>query len=131
MALIEWRKEFQVGVPAIDREHEELIALVNRAHDRMDAPGSDLTISDFLGEIYARIAAHFESEERVMRERHYDQYTEHAAEHERLLDEMRDMMRAYEHRHLYEEQDFARHLRDWFVNHFKTHDARMHGRLGV
>lgn len=43
MALIEWRDEFRVGVPAIDREHQELIALVNRAHDRMDAPADLLT----------------------------------------------------------------------------------------
>jgi hemerythrin len=131
MALIEWREEFTVGVPSIDREHRELIALVNRAHARLDDPRSDVTISDFLGEIYARIAGHFESEERVMRAARYDQTELHAAEHERLLDEMRAMMRAYEHRHLFEEQEFAGRLRDWFVNHFRTHDARLHGRLGA
>ena len=131
MALIEWREEFRVGVPVIDREHRELIELINRVHGRMDAPGSDVTIYDFLGEIYARIAAHFESEERVMRENNYDQTDVHVAEHERLLDEMRAMLRAYERHRVYEEPAFAGHLRDWFVNHFRTHDARLHGRLGV
>lgn len=126
MVLIEWRDEFKVGVPAIDREHQEFIALINKAHAHMAEPGSDVTISDFLGEIYTHIASHFDAEERLMRAARYDQTEEHA----RLLDEMRDMMRDYEHCHLYKEDELFARLRDWFVNHFKTHDARLHGRLG-
>jgi hemerythrin len=130
MVLIEWRDEFKVGVPVIDREHQELIALINKAHAHMAEPDSDVTISDFLGEIYAHIATHFDDEEQLMRAARYDQFEEHADEHARLLDEMRDMMRDYEHRHQYKEDELFARLRDWFINHFKTHDARLHGRLG-
>jgi hemerythrin len=125
MALIEWSKNFEIGVPAIDREHRELVALVNRVYGRLIAPGSDITISDFLGEIHARIAAHFESEERLMRARRYDQLEAHAAEHERLLDEIRAMIRDYEHQREYDELRFAARLSEWFSKHFQSHDARL------
>ena len=29
MPLIEWQDEFKIGIPSIDHEHQELIALIN------------------------------------------------------------------------------------------------------
>ena len=76
MALIEWRSAFNVGVPSVDHEHQELIKLINDLHAHVQQPQPSLTVGEFLGEIYARIAAHFALEERVMREHHYDQYVD-------------------------------------------------------
>jgi hypothetical protein len=49
-----------------------------------------------------------------------------------LLDEIRDIMDAYESG---TEGDYGAALgetvRAWFVNHFKTRDARLHRMLGV
>jgi hemerythrin len=129
MSLIEWRKEFEVGVAAVDHEHRELIALINDLHDRLQATGSDITVSEYLGEIYARISAHFALEERIMGEARYDQYSEHKADHERLLDEIRDIMDDYEDRHEYDDVVLAKRLHDWFGTHFRIHDARLHHRL--
>jgi hemerythrin-like metal-binding protein len=147
MSLVEWREEFNIGVPSVDFEHRELIALINKVHERMSQPGSDVTIAEYLGEIYARIAAHFALEERLMRERQYDQLAEHKADHERLLDGIRDIMDDYEaatgtslsrsprpgpigeDKRLFDESQLAARLTDWFTGHFKTHDARLHHHL--
>jgi hemerythrin-like metal-binding protein len=126
MSLVEWREEFNLGVVSVDHEHRELIALINKVHEKMAEPGSDVTIAEYLGEIYARIAAHFALEERLMRERNYDRLDEHKADHERLLDDIRDIMDDYEDRRLYDESRFATRLTFWFTEHFKTHDARLH-----
>ena len=131
MPLIHWKDEFSVGVPAVDLEHRELIALINAAHVEMRQDGGPEAVGDFLGEIYARIAAHFALEEKIMREKKYDQYGEHKRDHERLLDGIRDIMDAYDDGQLYDEPRFARVLSEWFVGHFKSHDARLHNRLGV
>lgn len=127
MPLIEWDEKFSVGVAAVDHEHRELIALVNEAHERLARPGA---AADILGEIHARIAAHFALEERLMQEQRYDGYAEHKADHERLLDEIRDIMDDYEDNRVYDEQRFARRLAEWFSVHFQTHDARLHQELG-
>jgi len=129
MTLIDWREEFQVGVAAVDHEHRELIGLINRLHDDMLARDSDVTVSEYLGEIYARISAHFALEERLMREARYDQYVEHKADHEKLLDDIRDIMDDYEDHHRYDDDQLAARLGDWFGVHFRTHDARLHHRL--
>jgi len=48
---------------------------------------------DVLGDINARICAHFALEERLMRERGYDENREHKADHDRLLDDLRERRR--------------------------------------
>ena len=130
MSLIAWDEKFSVGIAAVDHEHRELIGLVNDAHDRLLRPGAKAAVPDFLGEIYARISAHFALEEKLMRVEHYAHYGEHKADHERLLDDIRDIMDDYEDDRNFDESRFAQRLRTWFTEHFRTHDARLHGHLG-
>ncbi len=130
MALIEWKDEFSVGVPDVDHEHRELIALINDLHAALSGGDSDYTVMDFLGEIYAHVSAHFALEEKIMRERKYDQYAEHKADHEDLLDELRDLMDDYEENAHFSDVDFAESLQKWFTVHFRYRDARLHKHLG-
>ena len=126
MSLIEWDEKYSVGVAAVDHEHRELIGLVNEAHDRLMRPGGEEAVMDFLGEIFARISAHFALEEKIMRARNYDHYDEHKTDHERLLDEIRDIMDDYEDGELFSEALLAQQLKTWFSGHFRSHDARLH-----
>jgi hemerythrin len=129
MVLLEWKDHYSVGVPEVDHEHRELIALINRLHAELTRHGAGTSVEEFLGEIYAKISAHFALEEKVMRERHYDQYDDHKADHERLLDEIRDIMDQYEDDARFSTADLAARLDGWFSEHFKTKDARLHKHL--
>jgi hemerythrin-like metal-binding protein len=132
MALIEWRREFDTGIAAVDHEHRELVGLINELHDRLEAGADKDTVGRFLGEVFARISAHFALEETVMRKHRYDEYAEHKADHEKLLDDLRDIMDDYEADAYFDyEEALATAVRDWFVIHFKTKDARLHKKLGV
>ncbi len=129
MSLIAWDEKFSVGVAAVDHEHRELIGLVNAAYERLRLPDMEGEIMDFLGDIHAKISAHFALEEQIMRAKNYDQYAEHKADHERLLDEIRDIMDDYEDDDFFSEDQFAQQLGSWFTGHFRTHDARLHRQL--
>jgi hemerythrin-like metal-binding protein len=131
MTLIAWREEFKTGIPSLDHEHSELIKLLNDLHSNLVVEGDRVTVCDFLGEVYARISAHFALEERIMRERRYDQYQDHKSDHERLLDEIRDIMDGFESGDADFEQELSSQLETWFSQHFKTKDSRLHRLLGV
>ena len=132
MTLIEWRKEFETGVAEVDHEHQELVELINELHEQIAADAPREKVSEFLGEVFAKISAHFALEETVMRKHDYDEYADHKADHEKLLDDLRDIMDDFE---ADAGTDYKKALsaavRDWFVNHFKTKDARLHSKLGV
>lgn len=131
MVLIEWRAEFETGVPDVDHEHRELVDLINDLDAKIASGDERSRILEFLGEVFARIAAHFALEESIMRKHRYDEYQAHKSEHEQLLDDIRDIMDNVEND---PSEDYRAALsgtvRDWFVNHFKTRDARLHNKLG-
>ena len=123
---LHWQERYAIGIPAVDHEHQELIRMINNLVTRI-LEGSDVTfVSDSLGDILSAIGAHFALEEKIMRDRHYDQYFDHKADHDRLLDQLRDIMDDYEvHRQINPAQLVAA-LDDWFSVHFRTRDARLH-----
>ena len=127
MTLIQWQERFRIGIESVDYEHQELIALLNELHEGLSTGADEPDVVAFLGEVFARISAHFALEEREMKERGYDQFAEHKAEHEALLDQIRDIMDDYEFGDgELPVEAFGQRLGDWFGNHFATHDARLH-----
>ena len=128
MALIDWKPEFAVGIDDVDYEHQELIVMINALHEKLQggAPTRE-RISEVLGEIHAGIAAHFALEEMIMQQAHYDRYVEHRADHDKLLEDIGDIMeRVDADAYADYEAALSEHLRDWFTVHFRTHDARLH-----
>lgn len=124
--LLEWREEFSVGVPAVDFEHQEMILLINELYENLLNNADKYTIGDFLGEVYAKIASHFALEEKIMRDRRYDRYNEHKQDHERLLDEISEIIDDFDEGNLFNSDRLAERLDEWFLVHFRTKDADLH-----
>ena len=129
MPLIEWKQEFNTGIEDIDYDHQELVELINTLYSILLTEPSKLTIGEFLGEIYARISAHFALEEQIMLAQDYDEYQDHKDDHERLLDDIRNIMEEFEDSANFDAEVFSRHLGTWFIDHFKTKDMRFHKHL--
>src|SRR5690349_9009149 len=130
MALLQWQDRFSVGIDAVDHEHKELIARINRLHDQFVWHGAKGGTEAFFGDLLAGISAHFAFEERFMRELYYDALSQHKADHERLLDELRDLMDDAATAGTMRDDALAARLAAWFARHFETHDARLHKALG-
>lgn len=126
MSLIEWKPEFSVGNAAVDHEHAELIGLINDLHATMQKSGTQEHVLDGLGEIYVQISAHFALEEKIMRDAKYAGYASHKGDHESLLDQLLDIMDGVEEDGSYEEKRLSASLEQWFTEHFRTHDAKLH-----
>jgi hemerythrin-like metal-binding protein len=137
MTLIEWIPQYSLGVPAVDHEHRELVDLVNELYANVTSSPSatesttdtNIIVLGFLGELYARVGAHFALEEKIMRDNDYDEYRDHKADHERLLDDVRDLMDDYEDGVYVDMEEFGKRLDEWFSEHFRTRDARLHQRI--
>jgi hemerythrin-like metal-binding protein len=130
MAPLEWKDDYSVGVPAVDHEHQELIGLVNQLHEGLASNKPEEEVVEIFGDLFRAISSHFALEERFMRERGYDQTAQHKADHERLLDELRDIMDDYRDNQDQPGEASTESVEAWFATHFKTHDARLHSRLG-
>jgi hemerythrin len=126
VSLIAWRDDFTIGLPDVDHEHRELITMINALLESLGPVADVERIIAALGEIHARIAAHFALEEREMRRLNYVSMAEHKDDHERLLDDILDIMDTVEAPADYDPEALGRRLSKWFSEHFRTHDARLH-----
>jgi hemerythrin len=127
MALLQWKDEYAIGVRSVDHEHRALIDIINLLGDQLDANKSAFEIYGTLGEIRTLIAAHFALEEHVMRDLRYDEYAAHKADHEHLLDEIRDIVRTFEDGSLADHRaQLGERVGSWFARHFESFDARLH-----
>lgn len=126
MTLLEWRPEYSIGIAEVDHEHRQMIELINSCHEFLASDRSPERAEAFLGEVFTGISAHFALEERQMQTRAYPQLADHKADHERLLDEIRDIMDEQAQGAGLDEDALAQRLAVWFGDHFRTHDARLH-----
>lgn len=131
MSLIDWKDEYALGIDAVDLEHREMIGLINDLDASMHRHASHGTVVAALGEIYARIAMHFALEEKIMRDAGYEDIASHKQDHERLLDSLLDIIDSVDDEGRYDRAGLSGELDAWFSAHFRTHDARLHHRLGA
>ena len=130
MTSIEWRENFCTGIEGVDFEHQQLIRQLNTVLELIASGAERERVLDGLGDIYGSISAHFALEEQTMQRLGYDRYAEHSADHERLLDDIRELAEEYERSAELDEHQFGERLADWFQHHFQTHDARLHRLAG-
>ena len=130
MSLIEWKPEYRVGIEAVDKEHQELIEMINELYDEFRAGATPAAAAEALGQIYTEISAHFALEERFMWQADYPDFESHKADHEQLLDELLEIMERVELGDNVDASRLGKELDSWFSEHFSTHDARLHRHFG-
>jgi hemerythrin len=130
MAQIEWTAEYSIGHAAVDQEHELLIGQINTLYDQLSLPMDSIAIEAMLADIQKDISAHFALEELLMQEAGYAEYETHKQDHERLLDQIQDMIFHFTEDPESGKDLLAKRLSDWFSHHFKGFDARLHSQLG-
>lgn len=96
MSLVSLKDQLHTGIESLDHEHRKLVGTMEELCDSFDAAEAPDEVRALFGALHARAAAHFALEERLMRERKYPHYAAHKADHEKLLDQVRTMMEAFD-----------------------------------
>lgn len=85
MALLDWNTSLDLGVAAMDAEHKELVAAMNKIHE-LDARGTDkATVDAAIQKLVALTKKHFADEERHMTTIGFPDLKRHALIHTDML----------------------------------------------
>jgi hemerythrin len=88
MALIEWNDSLRLGVAVVDRQHERLVAIINRLYEAtIERRGADV-ISEIMDELIIYTATHFSMEEKYFAQFEYPDAEEHKREHDALIEKV-------------------------------------------
>lgn len=126
-------RALQVGVPAIDGQHQVLIDELNR----LIVDPRAIPASEAFGEVMSRLGIelgnHFHFEERL-----FDQLglpaadiDAHVAAHSDILKQYADLHLDLMHRKSLRRVDVLRMIRQWIVGHIAAHDVKMRRRAGL
>jgi hemerythrin len=124
--LFKWDESFLIGIEELDHEHKVLIDDINRLHQELASHDQKSEIEKCLGDIYARMQAHFALEEHVMKEHEYEYFDEHKREHDHLLDNFTEyMLQFLNDTGVSSSISVEGSLKHWVVNHIITSDKKM------
>lgn len=115
MSIITWKEQYAVGIERIDREHRQLIALINEAYDAVRGPADESVLAELAGNLRSYALSHFRTEETLMQEHGYPQADSHVLEH----DDFRWRMIATEER---EPIVILEYLSRWLAEHILSKD---------
>jgi hemerythrin len=124
--LFKWDDSFLIGIEELDHEHKVLIDDINRLHEELARQDKRSEIEKCLGDICARMQAHFALEEHVMKEHGYPFFDEHKREHEELLDSYTEYMAQFlNDTGASSGNPIEDNLKHWVIKHIVTSDKKM------
>lgn len=119
-----WDKsKLTVSVDAMDREHQGLIAIMNKLHERHVSGASISEVEAALNELGAATTAHFANEERHMESIGYPGLVSHRLIHQDLLKSFKQHATDFRAKRKLEDE-FFRFLRNWLVAHIQGIDRK-------
>ncbi len=84
MALLDWTPAFELGVEQMDRQHKQLVKILNELHQAMLAGSQPRDLSRVMEELVLYTKYHFGTEERLMAEAAYPSLALHKQKHQAL-----------------------------------------------
>ena len=121
-----WDDSFLIGIEELDHEHKVLIDDINKLHEELAGNQEKSEIAKCLGDVHARMQAHFALEEHVMKEHEYEFFDEHKREHDAFLDNFTECMMQF----LNDAGGSFKNpiedcLKHWVMDHIITSDKKM------
>jgi hemerythrin len=85
LAFIEWKDSYSVGSADLDRQHQQLIAIINRLHDSMRTGAAHALVIRIVDDLVGYTQQHFAYEEKLIAAAGYPGVAEHARKHRAMM----------------------------------------------
>lgn len=117
MALLDWQDRFALGVAEMDREHQELLAAMNRIHELATSAGSKSEIDAAISRLAELTTRHFADEEKHMEATGYDGIERHKMIHADMLRRVGEYHAAFQAGDGTVDERFFGFLVNWLTAH--------------
>lgn len=122
MSYLEWTLELDVGVDAMNGEHQRLIDLMNRFHELSEQGRGRSECTAALEALGKYTTEHFAHEEGLMERMGFPDLEKHKRIHRRLLEQLSEHVECY--RKDGHSQELLMFLKVWLKAHIKGIDTK-------
>ncbi len=124
MPFISWDETLSVGLETFDKEHKQLVELVNKLHIGMISGEPHAAMDETLDGLAKYTATHFKHEEELMSTFDFPEIDEHMHEHKKLLEQVSQFHKEFHDGKTSFTIELMQFLRDWLANHIKETDKK-------
>ena len=120
-----WDESFSVGHPLLDRQHQQLLRIANKAAECLHDDSSSC-VSDFhliLNDLSEYTRSHFETEENLLRQRNYPDLQGQLQEHQDYLMRLAEML-LLTSEGIIDKPALHQLLTEWWVRHILVSDMQ-------
>ena len=125
MALIQWKKEFSVGVTKLDDQHKKILKIVNQCIGQQCSTQNEREIEEILDFLQNYIKEHFKTEEEYMLKHQYSGYEEQRNEHNQFIDRLFEAQKEYLIHGRVTSVNIFNFVWDWFSQHILILDKQL------
>jgi len=93
MSYFEWNSDYSLGLPEIDSQHRQLVAILNALHRGVTDGAARPVLARIVSDLVSYTKIHMEAEEDLMRRLNYPEQAAHHAEHVVLLEHLEEVER--------------------------------------
>jgi hemerythrin len=124
LPLIEWTQKLSVSIEEIDKQHKQLVNLINLLYDSMKVGKGRDVLGKVLNELADYTVYHFDTEEKMLMEYMYPSYTMHKREHDNLTKQVTDIKTKFDLGDAVLTVELMIFLKDWLNNHILQADKK-------
>lgn len=126
MEIIKWRESYETGIPRMDKQHRQLLDLINKMYRIMRKVEVIGTVEAVLDEMAEYASNHLREEEDLLRANGYAEFDEHCASHQSYLDTLGELMAVWGKGDEEEEavKEIYLFLRRWWLGHIVAEDRK-------
>ncbi len=125
MGLIQWNKEYSVGVTKLDNQHKKIIKILNQLIGQQFQAKDEQAIEEILDSLQDYMKEHFRTEEEYMLQRDYSGYEEQRREHNQFIDRMYEAQKEFTKDGRLTSLNLFNFVWDWFSHHVLAVDKKL------
>ena len=129
MPLITWGPKLEVGIGIIDSQHKRLVDLINKLDEATKEGRAAETVGETLKGLIDYTHTHFTTEQELLKEHNYEDYTLHCREHRIFTDQIEIYRDRLDAGSLRISKDVMGYMRGWLLTHIGSSDRAYTGTL--
>jgi methyl-accepting chemotaxis protein len=123
-ALITWSNALSVGDAEIDRQHQQLVRMINSLHEAMRRGETGNMLGQLFDGLVQYTAEHFHYEEGRMAAAQYPNLSDHRARHADLVRQVQALQEKFASGNQHINMKVMRFLKSWITEHIQKSDQR-------
>jgi len=124
MPFIQWLPEYSVGIPSLDKEHQQLVKMLNDLYAAMQTGQGQAALGKVLSGLAQYCGSHFATEERLMSQHGYPDLAAHKEIHGKMTAKVNSLIQEVNTGKAQMSLSVANFLKDWLTKHIQQTDMK-------